>query len=884
MQQPAHTPWHRSIATRAAVVFTLLLSCATLLAAFLVYRAVREQVEGTVRGDLRHDLDLAELRLRAFTATLADDIVLMAANDPVRELASDTTGDSLAQAASLERVALLMQSFLSSRPAYAQVRLIAADGPGMERVRFDRVGDRVVRVPDSALQAKGDRDYHRGALALADGSTYFSSIDLNREHGALSRPLMPTLRAARTLYSPDGRPVALVVINADLRPLFADLLADQRATSTLVLLRPDGEVVLHPDTSRMFRSELGGRLDPQAVIGADVPPPDSVIVIGGRWWTFRTLPGTPLPYAMRLGLGMDTTPFLAELDARRDRAMLTTLAITLAFVLLGLLLAVRNARRLDRITAQVEHYAAGTGGGGLPTDRADEVGRLARSLERMQQRIDERVHELQAARRSAEEADRRRREVTANLSHDVRTPLQAILGMADGIDRAGLRADDRERLEVIERSARRLHGLVEDLMLHARIEAGKEATHPREVDLHTLLTDIARTHLPSAEAKGLALRLDLAQAPLRFVTDPLALHRIVDNLVANAVKYTAVGQVDIHATASADRLVLEVADSGPGIAADRQGSVFLRFERAQAGDNVGDGSGLGLAITARLVELLGGTIALQSRPAAGSRFTVELPPLQAVAAPAVRGHAPPAPVEGLRVLHVDDVDTNRSLFAHWAGELGWMLTACSDAAAAIAACEHGRFDLMLIDVDLGGVMRGTELALRLRGLRRHRYVPMIAVTAYGDAALEAEALKAGMNARLVKPVDRNELAGAAAFWTGRWDGPFGERADTAELERQYGPDPEALLRVMTRHRRELAAWRGDALRAADAGDREALQRVAHKLRPHLVLLGMSGAAAAMGAEGGDADALRVLDALACCDRGLMLRQAKLVATAGPAGA
>lgn len=881
MSSSARTAWHRSIVTRTVAVFTLLVACAALLAGYLVYRAVREQVQLTVRNDLRHDLDLAELRLRAFTATLADDIAFLATNDPVLRLANDTTGDSLVRAADLQRVALLMESFLRSRAAYAQVRLLATDSLGMELVRFDRIDGRVVRIADSALQAKGDRDYYQAALALEPGETYFSRIDLNREHGALSRPLMPTLRAARALFGPHGALVGLVVINADLRPLNADLLADQRATSTLLMLRSDGEVVLHPDTARMFRSELGGAVDPQAVVGAPLPPPDSVVAVGQRWWTFRALDDTPLPYTLRLGLGADAGPRLAELDARRDRALWLTLGIALAFALLGLFFARSLAARLDRITAQVERYAAGAGGAALPTDRSDEVGRLARSLEQMQQRIDERVLDLQQARHAAEEADRLRREITANLSHDVRTPLQAILGMADGIDRGALSAGDRDRLDVIERSARRLHGLVDDLLLHARIDAGRETPHAAHVDLHALFTDIARTHLPAAEAKGLALRLDLAQAPDHFVTDPLRLHRIVDNLVANAVKYTMQGQVDVRVRPHEERLVVEVSDTGPGIAEDRQRAIFLRFERAQTGDNTGDGAGLGLAITRRLVDLLGGSITLHSSPGLGSRFTVELPPLNVpVAAPA---SPPPTPdqVRGLRVLHVDDVSTNRELLAQWAGALGWSLTSCAGSADALAACDGHAFDLMLIDMDLGGDMRGTELAMRIRGLRRHRYVPMLAVTAYADAEQEAEALKAGLNARLVKPIDRGMLVGAAAFWTGRAEGPCTEPPQLAALEDQYDRDAEKLLRVMTQYRRELAAWRADVLRAADGGDADVLPRVRHKLRPHTVLFGMTATAEAV--MGDAADAAMLLRTMACCDRALMLRQAQLAATAGAAG-
>ncbi|MBK7752881.1 MAG: hypothetical protein IPI41_09865 [Flavobacteriales bacterium] len=151
-----HTPWWRSIVTRTVLVFTVLVMSAAALAGYLVYRAVREQVQLTARVDLRHDLDLTELRLRAFMDMLGNDIAFLGNNDPVRDFAADTLGDSLQSAVTLERVALLMESFLRSRDQLAQVRLLSADSLGMELIRYDRTDDRIRRVPDTALQAKGE--------------------------------------------------------------------------------------------------------------------------------------------------------------------------------------------------------------------------------------------------------------------------------------------------------------------------------------------------------------------------------------------------------------------------------------------------------------------------------------------------------------------------------------------------------------------------------------------------------------------------------------------------------------------------------------------------------------------------------------------------------
>ena len=768
-----HTPWWRSIVTRTVLVFTVLVMSAAALAGYLVYRAVREQVQLTARVDLRHDLDLTELRLRAFMDMLGNDIAFLGNNDPVRDFAADTLGDSLQSAVTLERVALLMESFLRSRDQLAQVRLLSADSLGMELIRYDRTDDRIRRVPDTALQAKGDRDYYLEAMALAPGGFYFSRIDLNREHGGLSRPLMPTLRAATALFGPDGRKVGLMIINADLRPLFGELLAGRRSRETLVLIREDNEIILHLDTAIVFRSEFGALSAADALLGRPIPPNDSVALIGDRFWTFRSLALPPLPYALRVGLSTDTAPLLAGLRERRDRAMLLTLGIALGFMLLGLVFARSLAARLDRITLQVERYAAGEGTDGLPSMRHDEVGRLARSLERMQQRIDERVTELQQARAVAEDADRARREFMANMSHDVRNPLQAILGMTDAIDRAHLSVADSERVGIVQRSAQRLHGLVDDLLLHARIDAGRARVRAIEVDVHTLFSDIAQAHRAEAERKHLALRLDLSSAPPRFGTDPLHLHRIVDNLVGNAVKFTERGSVTLALrpvrARNSDRVavVFEVRDTGLGIPAGQLDSIFEPFHQVMlaSGQPRRGGTGLGLSISQHIVHAMGGHITVDSRPGQGSFFAFvlefEQDPEPQVPLPE---DTIPAPLNDLQaprstVLVAEDNPVNRMIAGEMLRNLGMSAILVEDGQEAVERVLQGGIDLVLMDVQMP-VLDGHEATRRIREYEAQRglpRVPIVAVTAHSLSTESVVRPEVGMDAHLAKPFSQAEL-------------------------------------------------------------------------------------------------------------------------------
>ena len=861
-----------SIVTRITVVFTVFVVLGTLTAGLLVYRGVRDELIDAARNDLRRTLDQGRTRLDGFAGTLADDIAFLSANDAMADLlaAQDST-DTLAIQVAMDRVSLLLESFIRSREQYAQVRLIGAEAPGMELVRFDRRGDGVHRVDSTDLQPKGDRDYYLATMALGPGDRYFSAIDLNKEQGRVEVPHRPTLRAAAPLFTPSGRRMGMVIINADLRPLFHDLEGFARGHQRLVLADAEGQVLLHPDTSRMFRHELGGRFTL-----ADVAPgQDEAFITEQATWGGDWLAG---PHVLQVDVSRQD--LLAGLRRQRDLSLATTAGIAVLFALFSLLYARSIGRALDRLTARVERYAAGEGDSGLPVERRDEIGRLSRSLARMQERIDARVRDLEAARAQAEASDRARRDMLANMSHEVRTPLNAILGMSADLDTTVLSQADQQKLGIVQRSAERLRGLVDDLLLHARIGEGRLRVEPAAVDVRTLIMDIAQAHLPVARAKGVALLTRLDDLPPTCLVDPLRVHQIVDNLVGNAVKFTPRGSVDITASANEEELVVSVKDSGPGISGEDAHRIFQRFERAASREQEEAGAGLGLAITHRLTELLGGTIALDSPGEGGTTFTVRLP-LAKAAAEVAQHEVDAALVSGLRVLHVEDVATNRMLMEDRASELGWKLLQAEGPDQAIALATERDFDLLLIDVDLGETMRGTELAMRLRGLRRHRATPMIAVTAYADPGHLQEVLRAGMNDRLTKPIRLDDLVACSAFWSGRDAGPCREVPDLGALFDQYDRDAARMPKVLQQYRREFANWHITLLEALETGDQEALGRVKHQLRPHWQLLGLGEGLEGLDALEDDGPGLQaVQDVFRCCDRAFLSELRRFTAAPG----
>ena len=426
------------------------------------------------------------------------------------------------------------------------------------------------------------------------------------------------------------------------------------------------------------------------------------------------------------------------------------------------------------------------------------------------------------ARELAEQASRAKSEFLANISHEVRTPLNALMGLTRLLMESPLNDEQKSWLDLMDSSAHALLALLNDVLDLSRIEAGKMQLEQARFPLHETLTEVSAVYAEQARAKSMMWTLAIApELPLQAQGDAGRLRQVLSNLLSNALKFTPRGgQVDIQAVllpagpgGSARQWQLQVQDSGVGISAKQQTTLFDAFTQADASTaRRYGGSGLGLAICARLVRLMGGTLSVDSALGQGSRFTVMLPLVEA-------GEVSPqsAPQElnevaqagerfaGLRVLVAEDHPVNELLMNQLLRRLGCTVRNARNGEEAVAIWAEGGLDLVLMDVQMPGA-NGLQATQRIRNLEIEQglpHTPIVAVTANAMNGDREACLAAGMDGYTPKPVSPQGLI----------------RAMDAALRRVTGAPSSPALPLPTRAEPEP---RGPA--AADALDVDKLRR------------------------------------------------------------
>ena len=369
----------------------------------------------------------------------------------------------------------------------------------------------------------------------------------------------------------------------------------------------------------------------------------------------------------------------------------------------------------------------------------------------------------------AELANAAKSEFLANMSHEIRTPMNGVIGMASLLEATALTDEQRRYVAAVRASGESLLGLLNDILDFSKIEAGRLELEALDFDLVELLDDFMGMMAPRAEEKQLELVCDVAQdVPTRLRGDPARLRQILFNLVGNAVKFTERGEIVVRvdaepAVAGGTVLRFSVRDTGIGIPADRQATLFRKFTQVDTSTSRKyGGTGLGLAISKQLTELMGGEIGVASEEGRGAEFSFTARfDLQPGAEPEL-GVPPARGLEGVRALVVDDSAASRQMLCRWLVAHGLRATGAESAPAGLAilygALEGGDpFGAVLADMRMPG-MDGKSLARAISGEERLAAAKVVLMIPHGHRGDLEHLRSIGVAACLLKPVRRAELA------------------------------------------------------------------------------------------------------------------------------
>jgi signal transduction histidine kinase/DNA-binding response OmpR family regulator len=746
---PAAFPscWKKQLLVTGLVV-SCILACSFLVQNFLWKYAVREASRERMAA-LAQDAFLFNARLRA----RANDIFFL------KRVAEQGIAQNPGAVLDSPNLRSAVTTMMLARSQYDQVRLLDLSGREIFRYNLKEGSSDLEEVPAPLLQDKSTRPYFAETMAAPENSVVYSPLDLNIEHNQIEKPYKPTIRVSGKIIGPDGKPRALLVLNYLGDQLFREVREQTNTDTRTLLLNSDGYWLSGPDPQEdfafMFPEKKQASLKEQdPVLWKRFSRKSGWFDQGGDLYCFTNInPAAAVT---------DYPPLRLPITAG-DRLKWTILKVTPNGVVWRQVNDIRRGIWLGCLGLIALLGPISWFGVSILHRRRIAQRQLKES---QQQLLASLAHEQELTRR-AQAAEKAKSEFLAVMSHEIRTPMNGVVGMTSILSDTDLSVTQRDCVTTIQTSGEALLNVINDILDFSKIDAGKMALEYRPFNLPKCIEDVVDLFVAEIRKKRLEAGYLIApEVPTNVIGDSTRLRQILTNLIGNAVKFTAKGEIILNVNGEKEedkgyRLTFSVTDTGIGIARDGMANLFQSFQQVDSSTTRRfGGTGLGLAISKRLAELMGGTMWVESEPNVGSTFFFTVLLKAAPVVETIRKESDPALLKSHPVLIVDDNATNRNILTSQLKTWGMDPTCAGSGAEALEKLREGHFEAVLVDLQMPE-MDGLMLA---REIRRTSQIPLILLSSMGDTQVgETGDL---FNFQIQKPVKQSQLMSALQEITG----------------------------------------------------------------------------------------------------------------------
>lgn len=382
--------------------------------------------------------------------------------------------------------------------------------------------------------------------------------------------------------------------------------------------------------------------------------------------------------------------------------------------------------------------------------------------------LHKKIEELEVAKTAAEDSNKLTKHFLALISHELRTPITGILGYSEMLKDDLMETSSSEIVEGVLESSKRLKSTLDAVLNLSRIEMGNQKLNIKVMDIGSAVKSISERHSFYAKFKKIELNYNPSLEPIYAEADPMMLEIIINNLISNAIKFTDQGRVIVSVYKQMldeeEWSLIKVEDSGIGIPKERLGSIFNEYQRSDDGLKRNfEGVGLGLAITKKYVEKLNGRIIVESDVSKGSVFYILLPSGQndgktklVASGKEIKPDVVNTDGKNIRLLLVEDNQATIDVMKFFLKD-GFRLEVVKEGAKALKRAWEEKFDIILMDINLGKGMTGVQATKEIRKIKEYKRTPIIAITAFAMPGDKEQFLKAGCTHYLAKPFEKREL-------------------------------------------------------------------------------------------------------------------------------